>query len=213
MESAASLLSIQPQPPSSSLPRSFKRYLSISYSFPSFCFLPLSISSFSSRGHSFLPKAEPSEGLDNPKSTDPSLSTSGLPSPLPPKKPSGSGAGFGSTVNEKKKRKGRGTSSVVRRMPIDKPSIFSPTGDEIRSSQEQQQGDSEGAFLLAWLGLGGFILIEGIALAASGFLPEQWDNFFVKFVYPSFTPTVAVFVGGTVIYGVYKYLQAEKMKG
>lgn len=212
MESAASRLSIQPRSLTSSFPRSFKRYLSISSSHLSLYFLPLSIPSTSSRGTYFVPKAEPSEGLDSSKSTDPSSSTSALPSPSPSKNPGGSGEGFGSAVNEKKKKKGKGRSAVVRRMPIEKPSIFSPTGDEIRSFQKQQGGASEGAFLLTWLGLGSLILVEGITLAASGFLPEQWDKFFVKYLYPSFTPTVAVFVGGTVVYGVYKYLQAEKTK-
>ncbi|XAR66148.1 hypothetical protein NMG60_11012256 [Bertholletia excelsa] len=48
--------------------------------------------------------------------------------------------------------------------------------------------------------------------AYQGFLPEEWDNFFVKFLYPSFTPTVFFFVAGTVAYGVFKYLQNEKLK-
>lgn len=46
----------------------------------------------------------------------------------------------------------------------------------------------------------------------AGFLPEEWDNFFVKFLYPSFTPTVFLFFGLSVGYGVIKYLEAEKMK-
>ncbi|KAH0448681.1 hypothetical protein IEQ34_022481 [Dendrobium chrysotoxum] len=211
MESAATLLSTQPQRLFSSLPRSLKRHLAISTSYPSIHFLSLLTSSFPGRGTSFLSKAEPSEGLDSPNSTD-LYSASAPPSPPPSKKTDSSGAGFGAAVDEKKKRKRKGRSAVIRRIPIEKSSIFSPTSDDIRSSQEQQ-GANEGAFLLAWLGLGGLILIEGIALAASGFLPEQWDNFFTKYLYPSFTPTVAVFVGGTVVYGVYKYLQAEKMKG
>lgn len=46
----------------------------------------------------------------------------------------------------------------------------------------------------------------------AGFLPEGLDNFFAKYVYPVFTPTVFLFVGGTVAYGVFKYLQGEEQK-
>uniref|UniRef100_A0A803MTW1 Transmembrane protein n=1 Tax=Chenopodium quinoa TaxID=63459 RepID=A0A803MTW1_CHEQI len=45
-----------------------------------------------------------------------------------------------------------------------------------------------------------------------GLLPEEWDKFLVKFLYPSFTPTVFLFVAGTVVYGVQKYLQNENAR-
>lgn len=74
----------------------------------------------------------------------------------------------------------------------------------------EEQSRNEKAFLLAWLGLGSIIITQGILLAASGFLPEEWDKLFVKYLYPAFTPTVFLFVAGTVAYGVLKYLQNEK---
>ncbi|XP_042503727.1 protein LPA2-like [Macadamia integrifolia] len=141
----------------------------------------------------------------------------------PPKKSTEAGLGFGSSspsygkLREKKgtisnKRKGKRhsgrDSSIIRRSPVEKPSFLSQQGE----SQSEEQNRNESAFLLTWLGLGSLILVEGILLAASGFLPEAWDQFFVKYLYPSFTPTVFLFVGGTVTYGVLKYLQNEEEK-
>ena len=42
-----------------------------------------------------------------------------------------------------------------------------------------------------------------------GLLPEEWDAVITKFVYPSFTPTVGLFLAGAVFYGVYKILQGN----
>ncbi|XP_061340952.1 protein LPA2 [Gastrolobium bilobum] len=125
-----------------------------------------------------------------------------------PKKP---GSGFGSSNESgkrKQKQKGqRERASIIRRSPVEKPSFVS----EQQVGETKEQGKNESAFILAWLGFGSIILVEGIALAASGFLPEEWDKFFVKYLYPSFTPTVFLFIAGAVAYGVFKYMQNEKI--
>ncbi|KAJ9539724.1 hypothetical protein OSB04_026230 [Centaurea solstitialis] len=135
-------------------------------------------------------------------STEPTQSTDNSSSPV----------GFGSSSSNsepvKKKPKGKKErASIIRRAPVETPKFASqpPRGGD----ESTQQGVNERAFLLTWLGLGSLIIFEGLALAASGFLPQEWDGFFVKYLYPSFTPTVFLFVAGTVVYGVSKYLENE----
>jgi len=43
-------------------------------------------------------------------------------------------------------------------------------------------------------------------------LPEEWDTFLVNTLYPSFTPTVGLFLLGAAGYGVVKYLGAGPPK-
>ncbi|KAM5557124.1 protein LOW PSII ACCUMULATION 2, chloroplastic [Rosa sericea] len=133
---------------------------------------------------------------------------------VPQKKPSSQGLGFGSSATSasnssvsSKQKKGR--ASIIRRSPVEKPVLFS----EEDEAKAKEMGTNESAFVVAWLGLGGVILVEGLALATSGFLPEEWDKLFVKYLYPSFTPTVLLFIAGTTAYGVIKYLQNEELKG
>ncbi|KAM7491731.1 hypothetical protein LguiA_034652 [Lonicera macranthoides] len=152
-------------------------------------------------------------------STEPPVSgqstddTSSSPPP-PPKKPNSAGLGFGTPPKKKQQRqqpKGkRDRASIIRREPVEKLGFGSPKEDGGRSKEDQSE--NERAFLLAWLGLGSVIIIEGLLLAASGFLPEEWDKLAVKYVYPSFTPTVFLFVAGTVVYGVLKYLQNANLQ-
>ncbi|KAF3433123.1 hypothetical protein FNV43_RR24225 [Rhamnella rubrinervis] len=95
---------------------------------------------------------------------------------VPPKKTSSPGQGFGSSpssstkekvtsgTDKKKGRSKRERASIIRRSPVAKPA-FTSEEDEVKA---KERGKNESAFLLSWLGLGGVILIQGIALAASG---------------------------------------------
>ncbi|CAI8600462.1 unnamed protein product [Vicia faba] len=130
--------------------------------------------------------------------------------------PRNSGVGFRpSNVNAKRKQKRqRERGSIIRRNPVEKPALVKEQEPALVKEQEpvqQEQGAYENAFILAWLGFGSVILVEGLALAASGFFPEEWDKIFVKYLYPSFTPTVFLFVAGAIAFGVVKYKQNEKL--
>ncbi|KAF4385435.1 hypothetical protein G4B88_005767 [Cannabis sativa] len=142
-----------------------------------------------------------------------------------PKKSTSQGLGFGSsassptkenaaqlsttTATKKKRKSKRERASIIRRSPVEKPAFGSVVDDDEKA---KETGRNESAFLLTWLGLGVIILTQGIILSASGFLPEEWDKFLVKYLYPTFTPTVGLFIAGTVTYGVLKYLQNENLK-
>ncbi|XP_065871089.1 protein LPA2 [Euphorbia lathyris] len=155
--------------------------------------------------------AEPANQSPAPKkSTAPGLGFgSSSSSPSSSTNSSLSDATSSSTASNKKKPNGkRDRASIIRRSPVQKPATVS----QQEEAKATDQNTSESAFIVAWLGLGGIILVQGLLLSASGFLPDEWDKLFVKYLYPSFTPTVFLFVAGSVTYGVLKYLQNENLK-
>lgn len=97
-----------------------------------------------------------------------------------PKIPDGKGTGFGGPSDadpakkkKKKQRGGRERGSVIRRSPLDESSLVYSASKQAESQelQDKQLIGNESSFLLIWLGLGALILVEGIALAASGTTP------------------------------------------
>ncbi|CAL8467828.1 g7366 [Coccomyxa elongata] len=51
------------------------------------------------------------------------------------------------------------------------------------------------------------IMLEGVFIAVSGFLPESADQFAQDVVYPAFSPTVGVFLALSTLYGIWKSRQ------
>ena len=87
----------------------------------------------------------------------------------------------GSESKNKPKGNRRERASIIRRTPAEKPAFISQENEV----KVKEQGRNESAFILAWLGLGGIILVEGILLAASG-MSEFMGFFFFFFFFMEF---------------------------
>jgi hypothetical protein len=61
-------------------------------------------------------------------------------------------------------------------------------------------------FLAAFFTL---ILLEGLALGGAGFLPDEVDAWVAGVLYPTFSPTVGLFLLASSIYGVWKSKQGD----
>ncbi|GAB4858737.1 hypothetical protein Ancab_010211 [Ancistrocladus abbreviatus] len=153
--------------------------------------LPLQSSSFITKPHLLLhtpfhsitkPKftviSKDSSTANDDQTVEPTSNTT------PTKKTLSPGQGFGSSSElsakstpspsiSKRKQKGkRERASIVRRAPVEKPSFL----DKKDEKQGEERSRNESAFLLAWLALGALILVEGIALAASGNDYFSWSR-------------------------------------
>uniref|UniRef100_A0A5B6ZS44 Uncharacterized protein n=1 Tax=Davidia involucrata TaxID=16924 RepID=A0A5B6ZS44_DAVIN len=135
----------------------------------------------------FIKSQDDSTEPPNPTITGQSTDDNTSSGPAPPlTKPSSSGLGFGSSSSssssgkssknpvstKKKQRGGRERASVIRRTTLQKPGFISQSDE----AQSKEQSRNESSFLLAWLGLGLVILIQGILLAASAdvWLSRRW---------------------------------------
>nr|CAB3445427.1 unnamed protein product [Digitaria exilis] len=105
---------------------------------------------------------------------------------------------------------------VVRRAPAGSASIFQQQKQQQQAAASKAggaggKGPTEEELRLA---IYSTCTYHGVSPCGKmqSFLPEEYDKFFVKYLYPSFTPTVVLFLAGTVGYGVLKYFESEKSK-
>lgn len=80
-----------------------------------------------------------------------------------------------------------------------KPAAGGATGGPLSGAAALEQGYVR--FLAAFFGL---ILLDGIVLATSGFLPEAVDVFAENVLYPTFSPLIGVFLLFSSLYGLWK---------
>lgn len=121
------------------------------------------------------------EGADKAEENGANAATDGVPA----------SKGFGASKS--------GKSKTIRRSAPQQPLLQA-------APKQNQVSQLETAYVVALTFLVGVILVEGLALGASGFLPEEWDDFLVKSLYPAFSPTVGLFLLAASGYGVFKYL-------
>eukprot|EP00803_Ostreobium_quekettii_P009625 evm.model.scf_446EXC.4 EVM.evm.TU.scf_446EXC.4 scf_446EXC:43619-46402(+) len=95
-----------------------------------------------------------------------------------------------------------------RRKP--KVKVVSPAVQQYTGEEPQTpMSELENTVVLVLFSLLGFCILEGIILAASGFLPEGIDELVEAYLYPAFSPTVGVFLVGSVLYGLWKTSQQK----
>eukprot|EP01024_Parvocaulis_polyphysoides_P023074 TRINITY_DN2133_c0_g5_i1.p2 TRINITY_DN2133_c0_g5~~TRINITY_DN2133_c0_g5_i1.p2 ORF type:complete len:176 (+),score=19.53 TRINITY_DN2133_c0_g5_i1:37-528(+) len=88
------------------------------------------------------------------------------------------------------------------------PKVVSPVVEQVYGSSEPTQAQSNETLAVNVLfAIGAVILVEGIFLAASGFLPQELDEFAQNIIYPIFSPTVVLLLAGSTAYGLWKSRQ------
>lgn len=88
------------------------------------------------------------------------------------------------------------------------PNVIAPAVSRAKGEAAPRPADGAEAAALQFLGAFFFVLLlEGLALAASGFFPENVDAFITERIYPSYSPHVGVFVLCSSLYGLWKSKQ------
>ena len=85
------------------------------------------------------------------------------------------------------------------------PKVVAPAVARATGASPATASDGAEAAYVKFLGaFFAVILLEGLVLALSGFLPESVDAWVEATLYPSFSPTVLAFLGCSSLYGLWK---------
>ena len=88
------------------------------------------------------------------------------------------------------------------------PNVIAPAVSRAKGETAAQPADGAEAAALQFLGAFFVVLLlEGLALAASGFFPESVDAFITEKIYPSYSPQLGVFLLCSSLYGLWKSKQ------
>ncbi|KAK9844225.1 hypothetical protein WJX84_000053 [Apatococcus fuscideae] len=97
-----------------------------------------------------------------------------------------------------------------RRNQPQRPRVNAPQVDALKGgggSELDKMGQTEGRFVGGLALLFCIILLEGLFLAGSGFLPEEYDLFAQNYVFKAFTPSIGLLLAGSSAYGLWKSRQ------
>jgi len=96
---------------------------------------------------------------------------------------------------------------LAKRRPK-KVKVIAPAVEEARGERPVSPASELEASVLSILSvLGILVLVLGVFIAGSGFLPDELDNFAANVLYPAYTPFVGVFLLCSTAYGVWKSRQ------
>ncbi|GAX83436.1 hypothetical protein CEUSTIGMA_g10861.t1 [Chlamydomonas eustigma] len=97
-------------------------------------------------------------------------------------------------------RRGKKGGKVEPQVKVNAPVVDAVTGKAPATPESQYETAAVLTLFYFFLA----ILVEGLLLAGSGFFPEEWDQFIQDKIYPSYSPTVLLFLSMSSFYGLFK---------
>uniref|UniRef100_A0A7S3RAG4 Uncharacterized protein n=1 Tax=Dunaliella tertiolecta TaxID=3047 RepID=A0A7S3RAG4_DUNTE len=97
-------------------------------------------------------------------------------------------------------RRARKSTQDGPKVKVNAPAVDATRGDAPLSPEAKAETNLVSGMLFLFY----TIIIEGLVIAGSGFLPEDWEDFISNSLYPNYTPTVLLFLGLSSAYGLWK---------